>query len=204
MLHPNTELRHVNAQIGYGVFATKPIPKGTITWVRDALDQTFKPEELATFSPEYQEILDKYCFTDRRGQAVLCWDLARYMNHSCAATCLGAGYEFEIAVRDIAAGEELTDDYGTLNLRETFICFCDRPGCRKSIHPDDLTRYWELWDEQLRGSFGHIFKVEQPLSGFLETLRDVQEAADDPAKMRSCRCNYYPRVYTAIQEAQVV
>src|ERR1041385_4174081 len=86
MLHPHTELRHVGEVIGYGVFATRRIPKGTITWVRDDLDQTFKPEDLAQFAPEYQQLLEKYSFIDRSGNAVLCWDLARYINHSCDAT----------------------------------------------------------------------------------------------------------------------
>src|SRR5688500_15559302 len=106
MLHPHTELRHVNDQIGYGVFATKLIPKGTITWVRDDLDQTFHPREIDGFSREYQDILEKYTFIDRTGDSVLCWDLARYINHSCNANCLGAGYEFEVAIRDIHPGEE--------------------------------------------------------------------------------------------------
>jgi hypothetical protein len=41
MLHPHTELRFINEQIGYGVIATHFIPRGTVTWVRDDLDQTF-------------------------------------------------------------------------------------------------------------------------------------------------------------------
>ena len=57
MLHPHTELRHVSKQIGYGVFATQLIPKGTITWVRDDLDQTFSPAEILSFRPEYQDLL---------------------------------------------------------------------------------------------------------------------------------------------------
>ena len=55
MLHPHTELRHVSKLIGYGVFATQLIPKGTITWVRDDLDQTFSPGEIAGFRQEYQD-----------------------------------------------------------------------------------------------------------------------------------------------------
>src|ERR1041384_7316515 len=199
MLHPHTELRHVNSQIGYGVFATRRIPKGTITWVRDALDQTFTPEELVGFGKEYRDILEKYTFVDRMGNSVLCWDLARYLNHSCEANCLGAGYEFEIAVRDIRAGEELTDDYGTLNLRELFPCFCQHPDCRKLIRPDDLARLWEDWDAKLRSAFPLIKGVEQPLAGFLRNGPEIEEATLHPAKMRSCRFNYYPRLYAAEQ-----
>lgn len=196
MLHPHTELRHVNEQIGYGVFATKLIPKGTITWVRDDLDQTFHPHEINGFSRDYQDILEKYTFVDRTGQAVLCWDLARYINHSCNANCLGAGYEFEIAVRDILPGEELTDDYGTLNLRELFNCCCLHDRCRNVIRPDDLTTLWEDWDAKLRAAFPSIKLVPQPLTPFLRNSTDIEEAVANPAKMRSCRFNYYPRLYS--------
>lgn len=41
------------------------------------------------------------------------------VNHSCEAPCLGSGYEFEIAVRALLPGEELTDDYGTHQLPGT-------------------------------------------------------------------------------------
>lgn len=195
MLHPHTELRHVNERIGYGIFATKLIPKGTITWVRDDLDQSFQPQKLLAFSKEYQDILEKYTFVDRSGAAILCWDLARYINHSCQANCLGAGYEFELAVRDILPGEELTDDYGTLNLRDFFTCCCGDPTCRRVIRPDDLTHLWEDWDAKLRAAFPAVGQVTQPLMGLVRESADWQEAVAAPAKMRSCRFNYYPRVY---------
>jgi len=203
MLHPYTELRHVNKHIGYGVFATQFIPKGTITWVRDDLDQTFAQQEILGFRKEYQELLDKYTFIDRTGNAVLCWDLARYLNHSCNANCLSAGYEFEIAVRDIRAGEELTDDYGTLNLAELFPCFCQNANCRKLIRPDDLMVLWEDWDAKLRSAFPLILVVDQPLQAFLKNPAEVDEVAKVPGKMRSCRFNYYPRLYSA-SEANVI
>ena len=38
MIHPKTELRFVNDDIGYGVFATEFIPKGTILYVKDELE----------------------------------------------------------------------------------------------------------------------------------------------------------------------
>jgi hypothetical protein len=41
MVHPDTELRFVGAPIGFGVVATRLIPRGTITWVRDRFDQSF-------------------------------------------------------------------------------------------------------------------------------------------------------------------
>ena len=190
MLHPDTELRLVNDHIGYGIFATRRIPKGTITWVRDDLDQTFDPNELARFGPVYHPLLEKYSFVDCNGHYVLCWDLARFMNHSCESNCMGAGYEFELAIRDIEAGEELTDDYGTLNPRETFVCACGKPACRKVVQPDDFLHHWVNWDNQLRSAFQQLKSVAQPLEAFLKNKHEVEEAALDSAKMRSCRLNY--------------
>src|SRR6185436_8322209 len=99
MVHPDTELRFIGEPIGFGVVATRLIPRGTITWVRDRLDQTFSVTDVNALPANYQGVVQKYCFIDGRGDFVLCWDLARYINHSCDPSCRSAGYDFEIAVR---------------------------------------------------------------------------------------------------------
>ena len=53
MLHPHTELRFVSPEIGYGIFATAFIPKGTITWVKDELDRIIPKEKINDFMNEY-------------------------------------------------------------------------------------------------------------------------------------------------------
>ena len=99
MIHPHTELRFINNEIGYGVVATEFIPAGTITWVQDKLDREFLPEEVGSLDPIYQSILDTYTFRNRVGNYILCWDNARYVNHSFNSNCLTTAYDFEIAVR---------------------------------------------------------------------------------------------------------
>ena len=96
MIHPDTELRLVDERIGYGVFATRRIPAGTITWIRDALDRGFTRQAIDAMEPAYRAILDKYTFVDAIGEHVLCWDIARFVNHSCDPTCLAPGYDFEV------------------------------------------------------------------------------------------------------------
>jgi hypothetical protein len=187
MIHPFTELRHVNCVIGHGVFATQFIPKGTVTWVGDELDTRFTAAQVAALNPLYHETIEKYTFTDGRGTLVLCWDHARYMNHSCDANCLSAGYEFEIAVRDIAPGEELTDDYGTLNLSEPFACACGSASCRKEVLPSDLENYAEAWDELVQGAFKYIARVPQPLWPLLKEKAEVELALANPKNLRSIR-----------------
>ncbi|MBS0266631.1 MAG: SET domain-containing protein-lysine N-methyltransferase [Planctomycetes bacterium] len=187
MIHPDTELRYVNERLGLGVFATRDIPRGTITWVQDALDQVFSPAEVQNLAEPYQHILRKYAYTNRQGQIVLCWDHARFVNHACEAVCLMSGFGFEIATRDLHAGEELTDDYGLLNLRNAFSCACGSPTCRKWLQPQDFVRCGDRWDDLLRGSVQQIPTVPQPLWWLLDQADEVLAASRDPSRLPTCQ-----------------
>jgi uncharacterized protein len=81
VLHPHTELRHINQALGYGVVATRLIPRGTIIWVLDKLDQTFARDRIVHMGKLYSELLDKWTYKLPNGDSVLNWDLARYFNH---------------------------------------------------------------------------------------------------------------------------
>ena len=59
MIHPSTELKYVSPEIGIGVVATEFIPKGTITWALDPLDQVFPPEEILNMKPFFRKFIDK-------------------------------------------------------------------------------------------------------------------------------------------------
>lgn len=191
MLHPHTRLQFINDQIGYGVVATQLIPRGSITWVRDDLDQTFSAAQVELMPATYREIIDKYCFVDAKGSFVLCWDLARYLNHSCDPSCRSAGYDFEIAVRDIHPDEELTDDYGSLNLLYDFVCCCTSPSCRKTIHPGDLLKYVDLWDQSIAEPFRLIPTLPQPLWHLVKEKEAVEAALAGRLPIASCQKNYY-------------
>tara|TARA_R110002050_G_scaffold190227_1_gene324865 strand:+ start:181 stop:786 length:606 start_codon:yes stop_codon:yes gene_type:complete len=162
MIHPETEVKFINKEIGYGVVAKTFIPKGTITWVLDEFDRKFSPEEFETLGDPYQEILRTYSYRDNQGNLVLCWDNARFVNHSFNANCLTTAYDFEFAIKDILPGEQLTDDYGYLNIAEPFRGV-EEGTKRKTVYPDDLVRYHRPWDIKLRKTFKHLTKVDQPL-----------------------------------------
>ena len=162
MMHPNTELRFISDEIGHGVVATRDIPRGTITWVQDKLDREFTPEEIEGLGPPYAAQLDKYSFRNQHGRWVLCWDHARFVNHSFRSNCLTTAFNFEIAIRDIRAGEELTDDYGYLNIMQPFEAIDEGVG-RTTVYPDDLTRHHPRWDGQLRKAWPSIVKLDQQL-----------------------------------------
>ena len=190
MIHCDTELRFVHPDIGYGVFATRLIPKGTITWVRDRLDQAFTPEAVEGLPAAYHDIVLKYSFIDAHGRFVLCWDHARFLNHCCEPTCLSAGYDFELAVRDILPGEEITDDYGSLNLEYGFACRCGSPRCRGQIRPGDLLTFAGEWDRLVAEPFSLIRSVPQPLWPFLEERDAVEDALSHRTPVASVRRNF--------------
>lgn len=166
MIIPWTELRFINNEIGYGVVATRFIPKGTITWAIDQFDREFTPLQAEEMDEIHREILSKYCFRNNKGNHILCWDNGRFVNHSFHSNCMTTPYDFEIAVRDIQPGEELTDDYGYLNINEPFRGI-DEKTRRKVVYPDDLLRYHKTWDNQLMKAIKNLNRVEQPLKGLL-------------------------------------
>ncbi len=175
MIHPHTELRFIREEIGYGVVATRFIPKGTITWVHDALDQKFTHKQIVHFGPLYSKILDTYTFRDTNGDYILCWDHGRFINHSFFPSCITTAYNFELAVRDILPGQELTNDYGTLNLSKPFRCLPEKGSNREIVLPDDLLSCHRAWDRQLVSAFKHFLRVAQPLECYLP--QDVYETA---------------------------
>tara|TARA_R110002050_G_scaffold111752_5_gene225595 strand:- start:2303 stop:2890 length:588 start_codon:yes stop_codon:yes gene_type:complete len=192
MIHPKTELQFINREIGYGIVATEFIPAGTITWVLDKLDRQFTPAELESLEPLYQSILDIYTFRDNKGRFILCWDNARYVNHSFNSNCLTTAYDFEVAIRDIHIGEQLTDDYGYLNIPQPFRGI-DEGTKRKVVYPDDLLKYYKIWDKKLQLVFPKIPKLEQPLKPLItENIWNLVRAISEGEKiMDSIKNNYY-------------
>ena len=195
MIHPHTELRYINEQIGFGVFATQFIPKGTITWALDELDQILEADYLDTVDKYKGEVIKKYAYRNQDGKFVLCWDLGKYVNHSFHANCMGTAYEFEIAIRDIYPGEQLTDDYGTLNIDEPFECISEEGTNRRVVYPDDLLTYYEEWDEQVISALKHLYEVDQKLIHLLrpEFVEKVKTAANEQFLRDSIKTIYYNR-----------
>jgi hypothetical protein len=192
MIHPDTELQFISREIGYGVVATKFIPKGTITWVLDKLDRSFNPEEIEALDAHYRDIIDTYCYRNNKGQYVLCWDIARYVNHSFKSNCLTTAYDFEIAIRDIEPGEQLTDDYGYLNIEEPFRGVNEGTK-RKTVYPDDLLRYHSQWDKQIDSAMRKLHQTDQPLRKFMtdEKWSKALEIATGNRKSESILSCYY-------------
>lgn len=187
MIHPNTELRYLNDAIGYGVFATAFLPKGTITYVKDSLELSISPQDYLGHSAPMQEVIDKYSYIDPEGNRIVSWDFAKYVNHCCDCNTISTGYGFEIAIRDILPGEQITDEYGIFNLEEEMAVFCAKPQCRQRLRPEDFEVYYPEWDRKISAAMPALFQVEQPLYALLDadTLSALDELAANPASYRS-------------------
>lgn len=192
MIHPDTELRFINDIVGYGVVAKKFIPKGTITWVQDDLDQVYNSEDIKKITPVMLGYLDTYCFTNNKGQKVLCWDNAKFVNHSFNSSCMSTAYDFEIAIRDIHPGEQLTDDYGYLNVEEPFEAE-DEGTERKIVHPDDILHYYEQWDKSIMDNLQNVEQVAQPLKKFIpkENWDEFSKVLSGESKLKSIKTCYF-------------
>jgi hypothetical protein len=163
VIHPATELRFIDPSIGYGVFATRFIPKGTIVWTLDEFDRVLSRDQVRDLPDLLRAQVETYAYVDSLGRFILCWDFGRYMNHSCEPTSRSVGEAFEIAVRDILPGEQLTCEYGVLNMSGTFACACGTASCRGTIGSGDLAAHWPRWDQEAAVAFRAALDVEQPL-----------------------------------------
>ena len=177
MIHPATELRYISPSIGFGVFATKFIPQGTIVYVQDALEIVLPANHPLLTADIYQPILDKYSTVEKDGSRLLSWDIARYVNHSCQSNALSTGYGFEVATRDIEPGEEITDDYGQFNLPYDMPCSCGHPNCRGSVRPSAFNTLVQQWDTQLNAALARLNNEDQPLWRYLD--QETQTAVTD-------------------------
>ena len=197
MIHPHSELRFVSSEIGFGVFATRFIPKGAITWVFDPLDQIITPAKQSTLPAPLQRQIDTYSYQNGRGERILCWDHARFINHSCHPTSLAPGFDLEIAVCDIEPGQEITDDYGSLNLDVAFACACGSPQCRGVIKPEDFWHYSDNWDELIAAAFPLVGTVEQPLWELVREQAPIGRILAGESPVPSCRVHALERANAA-------
>jgi len=171
MIHPSTKLIETSDK-GLGVVATEFIPRGTITWAKDKYDIVIPRKRFEANHSIMISVIHDYVFLEPNGDAVLCWDYARYINHSCDSKILTSPYDFEIAVEDINEGDEITNDYRYLNIDYyTFNkCKCNSASCTGSISSKDFDKMVVFWDAKLRSAFSNIDDIDQPLYSVLNRV----------------------------------
>ena len=117
MMMVDTELKPSPIH-GLGVFLLAPVRRGELIWRFDArIDRVYTEEEIATLPAHMQGYLRTYStWHAETGLFVLCGDNGRYFNHAEVPTTVSNAISFgeDRAVRDLAAGEELTSNYNTI------------------------------------------------------------------------------------------
>ena len=107
---------------GIGVFAIRDIPKGTQNIFSKGVGDWIKvsKEEVEALPQHSKDLIENHCLFDEDFYFIPDYgfklvDLVIYLNHSETPNVisLNDGEEFE-AIRDIAIGEELLVDYGTI------------------------------------------------------------------------------------------
>lgn len=106
---------------GLGVFTSEPIAKGDPVWRFDErFDRMIAKPDVETATPHVREFIERYGY-DMPGwpeHLALDADEGRFMNHSDAPNLDFRAPDVGYALRDIAAGEELTCDYREFTIGE--------------------------------------------------------------------------------------
>ncbi|HMA89662.1 MAG TPA: SET domain-containing protein [Burkholderiales bacterium] len=106
---------------GLGVFAAEPIARGAEVWrFAPGFDLDLDPKALEAVPAQVREWLLVYGYLDPRLQRfILCCDDARFINHSATPNLrpdfAREPHGVDLALRDVAPGEELTVDYALVD-----------------------------------------------------------------------------------------
>jgi uncharacterized protein len=139
-LSPKTLVKESPIQ-GLGLFARASIARGEVVAVKGGY--VLRREDWARLTPALGpaeiEISDELVIApvspDERPGAML------YTNHSCDPNIAIQGQIVFVAMREIAAGEELTHDWATTDDGDySMACRCGSPRCRGTITGKDWTR----------------------------------------------------------------
>jgi SET domain-containing protein len=124
-----------------GCYTTTPISKGA-----RVAQYTGHPMPKRQADKAYEDSVLTYLFGLGDGKIVIDGHaMAMFINHSCAANCETRelrGKVWIVAIRDIAAGEEITYDYCLYDGGEDeATCNCGAPTCRGTMYsPEEIAR----------------------------------------------------------------
>jgi len=99
---------------GVGIFAAAPIPKGAAIWSLDErYDLLLAPADIAGMGELQRDFVERYGYPHmtRPSLTVVEFDNGRFMNHTEEPNTDFTDPAMAWAIRDIAAGEEITCNY---------------------------------------------------------------------------------------------
>jgi hypothetical protein len=124
---------------GKGLFATRPLPAGTVVWHPCRQCRVWGPAEVESLPEDEYRTVDELGYWLTKSRLLLPCLNACWMNHSCRPATLDFGLDFGVTVRDIAPGEEITLDYRTFmsDPAWTVVCNCQQENCQRLITPSE-------------------------------------------------------------------
>ena len=126
---------------GRGLYAAAPIGRGEIVCVKGGhlIDRTTLERHKAVVNDADMQIADDLFLAPLSAEEFE--EVMMFLNHSCEPTVGVQGQIVFVALRDVAAGEELTLDYGTIDHgTEPMACRCGAAACRGTVTGDDWRR----------------------------------------------------------------
>jgi uncharacterized protein len=162
-LHPDVEIGP-SAIAGRGLLATVPFAAGTT--VSQLGGRLVTGAELQALISSAENDVDTVVVDDDVNLVLPVGTPNHFGNHSCDPNLGWADAYTLVALREIAAGEELTNDYSTSTADPAFLlrCHCETYRCRQMVTGDD----WRIAQLQLRYA-GHWVP-------FLQRLIDADRA----------------------------
>src|SRR5262245_4145262 len=150
-LSPKTSVKP-SGIAGRGLYANVPLVRGEIVSVKGGhlIDRATLERNKAVVNDADIQIADNLYLppiTADEFEGVM-----MFLNHSCEPNVGVQGQIVFVAMRDVAAGEELTLDYGTIDHdAEPMVCRCGAEGCRGLITGQD----WQK--PELQRKYGRYF-----------------------------------------------
>jgi SET domain-containing protein len=114
---------------GFGLFATEPLPRDETIFVVEGEVVKDEYDDRYAIGANWLSVGDRTWLDPSKENP---WT---FVNHSCRPNGGLAGPVTVVAMRDIAAEEELTIDYSTTEADPhwTMACRCGTPDCRRTI-----------------------------------------------------------------------
>jgi hypothetical protein len=119
-----------------GCYTTVPIAEGS-----HIVEYTGERITCDEANDRYEDRPDTYLFgLDDETHVIDGDSVAAFINHSCDPNCESDeidGHVWIIALREIAAGEELTYDYCLYDGEDESPCFCGTKSCRGTLYSEE-------------------------------------------------------------------
>ena len=139
---------------GRGLIAVAPVAKDEIVAIKgghlvDTATLDALPERLRNSDVQVADGFHLVALDEAEYEPVML-----FINHSCEPNVGFAGNIVLVAMRDVAAGEELTTDYALFDdADDPMTCSCGTPSCRHTISGRD----WQL--PELQRKYGSYFST---------------------------------------------